>query len=238
MIKLSINILLIIILTTFVYYGCSQHTRLQTDTSQSTAKNTDDKLFQSSPQEPSPVILIPTKQSIDTKNSADSLTEVTIKCENKELHRILRWLQKNDADIPIGNTDWDCSDFIKIRQHFDLNGDGIKEIFVTGSGAWGAVSTLPIWVMQKKKNGYRVLLKEQGEFYTIKKTSTNGYRDLYFPSRRDIMSTFLSTYKFRKDKYYKAKCQVEFYYDPDKIRKVFDCNDEKGIDGFRIEPSK
>ena len=234
MINLLIKISLFSLLAVFIS-GCLQNASMQTDTSQSAAiVNTDNKSAQS-PKPSASVTPNPPQYSGSIDIPRDSSTRTSIKCKSKELYEILMWLQENDGDVPYGNMDWDCSDIIKIKRHYDLNGDGVKEVFVEGAGIWGSVSTSAIWVMQKKKHGYTILLREQGELFEVKKTSTNGYRDLYFPSRRSVWSTFLSTYKFKKNSYYKAKCRIEFYDAPAKIRKEFNCEDEKGITQFEDE---
>ena len=156
-------------------------------------------------------------------------------CNNKELLGIWNEIWKDnflkeffENGIPEG----DCAEYLDISRMVDLNDDGKKELIVKGKGRISAASTMPIWVIQKNTSNYKILLQEQGEFYKIEKTKTNGYRDLYFPSRRTVMSSFLSTYKFKEGVYHRSKCQVEFFYEESKFRKIFNCNDKKRIKDF------
>lgn len=164
----------------------------------------------------------PMANNIDNKPINDSSINSVITCKSKELFGVWQELNKE-----LRFTSGDCSDYIKIDRLYDLNHDGIKEYFVKGTGSWGAASTLPIWILQKRGREYVVIHQEQGEDYFVKKSKTNGYQDLFFPSRRNIVSTFLSDYKFQKGKYYRTSCKIEFYYDSKK--QILDCDDEKGI---------
>ncbi len=112
-----------------------------------------------------------------------------------------------DEEVADGN----CAEYLAVVKRTDLNHDGIDELFVEGKGKISAASTTPIWVMQKQGDEYKSLLREQGELYQVRKTRTNGYEDLFFPSRRSVASTFLTIYKFRDGKYQSAGCRVEFY---------------------------
>ena len=202
-------------------------------------KSTNSEIISDSPSS-ADVFAKPTVMPVDIEPEVDAEKE-TSTCTNQDLSKIWQELKKDEdikEQIIDANRGGDCSDYIKIAQRIDLNNDGISEIFVEGKGTFGDVSTIPIWVMKKEGNRYKVLLREQGEKYYIKKVKTNGYRDLFFPSRRNISSTFLSTYKFQADGYHVAKCQVEFYYAPQKIKKLFDCDDKKAIEKYEVEFSQ
>lgn len=156
-------------------------------------------------------------------------------CQDDELSKIWQeiWKEEFVRDFfAEQKADGDCSEYLKIAKRIDLNGDGANELFVEGKGTISAASTMPIWVMQKQGDGYKSLLREQGEFYDVKQAKTNGYRNLFFPSRRSVASAFLSTYAFENGKYQIVKCQIEFYNEPRKIRKVFECDDKKEIEKF------
>jgi hypothetical protein len=189
----------------------------------------------------STVLKSPTPQ-IENASKEDSIDveKKTVTCKNKELSSIWLVLLK-DVDmkktITDANVGGDCSDYIVIEKKIDLNNDGNDEIFVDGIGVLRSASTKPILVMKEEKKGYKVLLREQGEIYIIKKTKTNGFKDLFFPSRRSSSSTFFSTYKFQNGKYQKIKCQIEIYNRP-RSKKVFACDDLKGIEQFESSSFK
>lgn len=158
-----------------------------------------------------------------------------ITCRDEELAPIWKILA-DDKDIKElvieSDSGGDCSDYVSIAKKTDLNDDGIMEFFVEGNGNFGNVSTIPIWVVGKDGNDFKVFLREQGEEYEIKPTRTNGYQDLFFPSRRNVWSSFLSTYKFSDEKYKIDQCQVAFYHKSDKPLKVFNCDQQKEIEKF------
>lgn len=170
-------------------------------------------------------------------NNAGSKSS-TVSCEDKELAPIWKILadDKGIKELVIeSDSGGDCSDYVSVAKKIDLNGDGIMEIFVEGNGNFGSVSTVPIWVIGKIGNDFKVLLIEQGEQYEIKPARTNGYQDLFFPSRRSVWSAFLSTYRFSGEKYETARCQVAFYYKSDKPVKVFNCDQQKEIEKFESD---
>jgi hypothetical protein len=161
-----------------------------------------------------------------------------ISCRDEELAPIWKILadDKDVKELVIeSDSGGDCSDYVSVAKKIDLNDDGIVEFFVEGNGNFGNVSTVPIWVVGKDGNDFKVLLREQGEEYKIKPTRTNGYQDLFFPSRRNIRSAFLSTYKFSDEKYEISQCQVAFYHKSDKPLKVFNCNQQKEIEKFESD---
>jgi hypothetical protein len=183
------------------------------------------------------------KKEILSTNSIDKTSYVKNEfiCINNELLGIWQeiWKDKFVREFFENElADGDCSEYLTIAKRVDLNQDGADELFVEGRGKISAASTTPIWVMQKKGDGFKSLLREQGEFYYIRKSKTNGYQDLYFPSRRSTASAVLSTYKFKNGEYQVAQCQVEFYNEPRNIRKKFDCNDKEEIEQFEVSLSK
>lgn len=161
-----------------------------------------------------------------------------ISCQDEELSPIWKVLT-DDKDIKEmvieSDLGGDCADYVNVAKKTDLNDDGTMEFFVKGNGNFGNVSTVPIWVIGKVGNDFKVLLREQGEEYKIKPTRTNGYQDLFFPSRRNVWSSFLSTYKFSNEKYKIDQCQVAFYHKSDKPLKVFNCDQQKEIEKFESD---
>ena len=179
------------------------------------------------------------EQSIpnNSKLTKEQENKKAVTCTKKELVEVWREIQVDKdvkeqiMDADIGG---DCSDYIKIAKKIDLNGDGIEELFVEGKGTFGSVSTIPIWVMQRKQKLFKILLREQGEIYFVRKTKTNGYRNLFFPSRRSIASAFHRSYKFEGGIYIENKCQIEFVNAPRHIHKTCNCNDENCIDKVEL----
>lgn len=161
-----------------------------------------------------------------------------VSCRDEELSPIWKILA-DDIDIKElvieSDLGGDCSDYVNVAKKADLNNDGILEFFVEGNGNFGNVSSFPIWVIGKDGDDFKVLLREQGEQYKIKPARTNDYQDLFFPSRRNVWSATLSTYKFSGEKYEIAQCQVAFYHKSNKPLKVFNCNQQKEIEKFESD---
>ena len=183
-----------------------------------------------------PTITPPDSKNGEQNNAGNE--RKIIACEDEELSPIWKILS-DDKDIKEliieNNLGGDCADFVSMTEKIDLNNDGINELFVEGNGNFGNVSTVPIWVIGKEGNNFKILLREQGEEYEIKKTRTNNYNDLFFPSRRNVQSSFLSTYIFNDGKYLVQKCQVAFYKKSDKPTKIFNCDETKMIEKFESE---
>lgn len=183
-----------------------------------------------------PTVTPPDNKNTELNNAGNIKKDIS--CEDEELSPIWRILS-DDKDIKElvieSNFGGDCADYASIAKKVDLNNDGINELFVEGNGNFGNVSTIPIWVIGKDGNNFKILLREQGEQYEIKQTRTNGYNDLFFPSRRSVQSSFLSTYTFDDGKYQVKKCQVAFYNKTDKPSKVFNCDETKKIEKFESE---
>lgn len=157
-----------------------------------------------------------------------------ITCRDSKLEGIWIKILANDTVAELVNPEAgkDCSDYITVKKEVDLNNDGKEEVFVEGVGNFLAASTTPIWVVGRSDTGYTILLREQGEHYQIQKQRTNGYSDLYFPSRRSVWSATLSTYSFKDGKYLRVKCDVAFYSKSAKPLKTIDCGNTKAIENF------
>ncbi len=156
-------------------------------------------------------------------------------CADKELAPIWEIISKDDAvrqAVANGNDDADCSDYTTVAKRIDLNNDGTEELFVEGIGNVAAASTKPIWVVGLIDHDWKVLLREQGEMYEIKKSLSNNYRDLFFPSRRNVYSQILSSYKFDGGQYQRSSCQIAFFKNSNRPIKTFSCKDDKKIDEF------
>ncbi len=171
----------------------------------------------------------------DAKRNNPGRASIIITCRDEELTPIWKILADDKGikeSVIESDLGGDCADYVTVVEKTDLNNDGIVEFFIQGNGNFGNVSTVPIWVIGKVGNDFKVLLREQGEQYKIKPTRTNDYQDLYFPSRRNVWSSVLSTYKFSNEQYKIAQCQVAFSYKSDKPLKVFNCDQQKEIEKF------
>jgi hypothetical protein len=110
----------------------------------------------------------------------------------------------------------DCKDMFEIT-YVDLDRDGKKEILVRSRNAQfcGAVGNCAFWILEKSRNGLRILL--HGTDYSdvtkmgsqILRTRTNGYSDILLKGHFSASDTSYSTYKFNGKKYVETKCLYE-----------------------------
>jgi len=159
-------------------------------------------------------------------------------CADRETLEIWKRLKKTRyvIDQLQGETETgNCKDYIRTIKHIDLNNDGRNELYVISAPKIHPSAFAVIWIFQKTGGSYRQILEERDENYKILKTKTNGFHDLYFISRRTTHTMFLSTYKFKNGEYESVKCLVAFPLGAGEKTKLFDCDNEKGIEEFERE---
>jgi len=78
----------------------------------------------------------------------------------------------------------------------DLNGDGTPEIVAQAMVACGASGNCPFWIFQKQSGGYKLLLEDSAETFTIQKTHTNGYSDIVLGLHDSLFEQSLELYHF------------------------------------------
>ena len=103
----------------------------------------------------------------------------------------------------------------------------MKEAIVSGKH-WlvnGATGNMGTWICQKIGNKYKVIFDDSAEEYVIKKSKTNGYRDVFVRFHASCCSSYQTTYKFQRGKYRENKC---FFvdYGTTGIKNVITCAEE------------
>jgi hypothetical protein len=134
-------------------------------------------------------------------------------CNDKTLSLVWKQLQNSQKDF----WDWvnptmeiyDCAQMFE-AQRIDLNNDGIKEIKIRGQfgNFCGATGNCSEWIFGKLKhsNKYKLILDSGGEYFYLRKNSTNGYKDIYITAHDSSSSSYHAIYKFSGKKYKEAKC--------------------------------
>lgn len=90
----------------------------------------------------------------------------------------------------------------------DLNQDGTPEVIAQAMVACGASGNCPFWVLRKQSAGYKLLLDDSAETFTIQKTRTNGYADLVLALHDSAFEQTLDVYRYSDGKYADGGCYV------------------------------
>ena len=88
----------------------------------------------------------------------------------------------------------------------DLNGDGVPEVVAQGMADCSPTGNCSLWILQRKPEGYKVLLAAFGQTFTIQQTSTNGYRDVVVSMHGSATESGLTEYRYRGGRYREAGC--------------------------------
>ena len=88
----------------------------------------------------------------------------------------------------------------------DLNGDGTPEIVAQAMVACGASGNCPFWIFQKRSGGYKLLLEDSAETFTIQKTRTKDYSDIVLSLHDSLFEQSLELYHFAGGQYKDAGC--------------------------------
>lgn len=90
----------------------------------------------------------------------------------------------------------------------DLNQDGTPEVIAQAMVACGASGNCPFWILRKEAGGYKLLLDDSAETFTIQKTRTNGYADLVLALHDSAFEQTLDVYHYAKGEYAGGACYV------------------------------
>jgi hypothetical protein len=88
----------------------------------------------------------------------------------------------------------------------DLNSDGVAEIVAQGIVNCGATGNCPFWIFQKAGKGYRLLLEDNGQAFTIQPNRTHGYNDIVVRAHGSATQSGLSEYKYNAGRYVREGC--------------------------------
>ena len=109
---------------------------------------------------------------------------------------------------------YDCAQMFEAEK-IDLNKDGIKEIKIRGKfgNFCGATGNCSEWIFgrTRKSTKYKLLLESGGEYFHVRKSSANGYKDIYITTHDSASSSYHMIYKFSEKRYQENKCWFEDY---------------------------
>jgi hypothetical protein len=91
-------------------------------------------------------------------------------------------------------------------KRIDLNSDAVPEIVAQGMTGCGATGNCPFWIFQKTGKGYRLLLEDNGQSFTIQPNRTHGYSDIVVRAHGSAAQSGLSEYKYDADRYVREGC--------------------------------
>ena len=136
-----------------------------------------------------------------TKIPADVLTQLLK--ENGE--QIARCEEINPRHLPPSK--------YFIAASIDINGDGLPDLVVqAGEFCLRGAHNTPFWIFTKLprdfEGGYQLVFKTQTDWLDIRKTSTNGYRDIADMGHTAVL-VFTTILKFDGQKYQPRTCTVE-----------------------------
>lgn len=83
----------------------------------------------------------------------------------------------------------------------DLNQDGTPEVIAQSMVACGASGNCPFWILRKQSAGYKLLLDDSAETFTIQKTRTNGYSDIVLALHDSAFEQTLDVYQYAGGEY-------------------------------------
>jgi hypothetical protein len=88
----------------------------------------------------------------------------------------------------------------------DLNHDGVPEVVAQGVVNCSPTGNCPFWIFRRTRRGYKSLVEEYGQTFTIQKTSTNGFRDIVVSMHGSATESGLTDYRFDGDVYRETGC--------------------------------
>lgn len=91
-------------------------------------------------------------------------------------------------------------------KRIDLNSDGVAEIVAQGMVNCGATGNCPFWIFQRAGKGYRLLLEDNGQAFTIQPNRTHGYSDIVVRAHGSATQSGLSEYKYNGGRYVREGC--------------------------------
>lgn len=87
----------------------------------------------------------------------------------------------------------------------DLNSDGTPEVVAQAMVACGASGNCPFWIFQKDTGGYKLLLDDQAETFTIQ-GNTNGFKDIVLSYHDSAFESGVDLYRYKEGQYHDVGC--------------------------------
>ena len=141
--------------------------------------------------------------------------KTVFRCNDKFIAAVWNHLRENKMlaevfDNGIRQNDLkDCSDVIGVRELFDLNGDGNQDALIIGKGWLNGINESSIWIVEKDKENYKVILDKAIGEYEIKKQKTKNFRDISISFKESIGESRKFLYQFDGSSYKLQKCWTE-----------------------------
>lgn len=116
-------------------------------------------------------------------------------------------LRPSMSDLEIESEDqlWKAALDTRIKM-IDLNHDEIPEVVAQGMVGCSPTGNCLFWIFQKAHVGYRLLLKGEGQTFTVQKTITNGFRDIVLSMHGSATESGLTDYRYKGGVYHDVGC--------------------------------
>ena len=149
--------------------------------------------------------------------------------------KIIQQLMRNDEDVQAENYTADQLAHELRAETIDLNNDGKPELIVQGFCA--AVGNCSTWIYRTKEGGYLQLLNDMAQVIKVRRTITNGYRDLVFETHGSATDSGIMVYKFDGTQYRLKECFERTYRYEDRRGRMRDWKRPR-ITGGKCEPEQ
>jgi hypothetical protein len=147
-----------------------------------------------------------------------SLRDVKIPSREKQAiaAAVIRQLRPVAADLEIQSPDHLKKAALDTRvKLIDLNHDGTPEVIAQSIADCSPTGNCSLWVFQKTRGNYKLLLEGFGQTFTIQKTSTRGYRDIVVAAHSSAAVSGLTNYRYRDGAYHEAGCYSASWHVPE-----------------------
>lgn len=151
------------------------------------------------------------------ENKVDDTKETVLKnlpCKDKNLRLVWDKIKNEFADETFEDLAdrgvRSCKDLFEVEKVIDLNGDKQVEIVVHQIADCPASGNCTFWVFQKEKNDFKPILDTNMiQSFNLRKTQTNGYKDLELRTWNTGFEYYVQLFKFNAGKYKAQKCWFE-----------------------------
>lgn len=75
-----------------------------------------------------------------------------------------------------------------------------------GKESCGATGNCPLWILDKARGHYKLILNGFGQTFTVQNKRTNGFSDIVISMQGSAASSELMLYKYENDQYHRRGC--------------------------------
>lgn len=86
-------------------------------------------------------------------------------------------------------------------QLVDLNGDGVPEVVAQAMADCSPTGNCDFWVFRKTRQGYKPLLEDLGQTFTIQKTGANHFAEIVIAMHGSATDSELKDYRYENGRY-------------------------------------